>query len=161
MNRVITIALVLATTACQYDPFAHEFTTKRPSEEQLIGRCAPDLQAGAIGSNLNVMVSPTCELTLRPDHTFMAKALPRCWFPPTNTDCLPGTSDVEGHWTLREDGKWWAVNLNADLPPGGVSKTWNVPAIVRGAKPPYILHLTIGDPDSGNALALVAQAPRA
>jgi hypothetical protein len=149
-------AMVL--TACQYDPFAHEYTKVKPVENKLIGRYSPDAETAArVASQLNIKVDPGCELKLNADHTFSAKNLPRCWFPPATSDCLPGKVDISGDWSLGQHGRFWSVNLNAHLPPGGIMKTWNVPASVRGDRPPYILHLTIGDPDSGNALAFAGR----
>jgi hypothetical protein len=158
MRNALFLIVAMASTGCQYDPFAHEYTAVKPIENNLIGRYTPDAETrNRVESQLNIQVDPACELVLNADHTFDAKNLPRCWFPPTRSDCLPGKTDVTGDWSLRRDGKWWSVDLNAHLQPGGVMKTWSVPAAVRGDQPPYILHLTIGDPDSGNALAFAGR----
>jgi hypothetical protein len=158
MRNASILAVAMMLTGCQYDPFAHEYTTMKPVENKLIGQYSPDAETrDRVGSQLNIQVDPACELVLNADHTFSAKNLPRCWFPPKGSDCLPGKTDVSGDWSLRQRGEWWSVDLNAHLQPGGVMKTWNVPALVRGDRPPYILHLTIGDPDSGNALAFVGR----
>ena len=158
MRKIILLAVAVLLTGCEYDPFAHEYTTVKPAENRLVGRYLPDDETrGRLRSTLQLQVDPRCELVLNADHTFSAKNIPRCWFPPVGNDCLPGVTDVSGDWSLGRRGSWWSVNLNAHLQPGGVMKTWNVPASVRGDHPPYVLHLTIGDPDSGDALAFVAR----
>ncbi len=158
MRKVVLVVVAFVFAGCQYDPFAPEFTTVKPVEDRLVGRYSPDTETRErLRSALQIQVHPSCELVLNADHTFSATSLPRCWYPPTTGDCSPGTANVSGDWSLRQRGKWWSVDLNAHLPPGGVMKTWNVPASVRGDRPPYTLHLTIGDPDSGNALAFVSQ----
>src|SRR6185295_6307226 len=137
--RYTSILAAMMLTACQYDPFAHEYTTVKPVESKLVGRYSPDAETtDRVASQLNIQVDPACELELNADHTFSAKNLPRCWFPPTGNDCLPGKANVSGDWSLRQRGRSWSVDLNAHLPPGGVMKTWNVPASVRGDLPPYV-----------------------
>lgn len=37
-SRRIALLLLVLSTACQYDPFAHEFTNVKPTDEDLIGQ---------------------------------------------------------------------------------------------------------------------------
>lgn len=143
---------VLCLVSCQFNPFASEFTSVRPNEQQLVASYAPDRETrDRLASQLNITIHPQCRLELRRDHTFTATNLPDCWFS-NEIDCAPGLVTFSGEWTVSENQEWWAVDLRARSI-NGVARDFQLPAMVRGDRPPYILHLTIGDPDSGNAVA--------
>lgn len=142
---------VLLLVACQYDPFAHEYTTRKPVEDTLIGRYVPDDESRErLRGRFKIELGSSSELLLRSDRTFLATHLPRCWS--DVSDCVPGWEDWEGTWSLEQDQRWWAAGLHI-LSRNGKPENYRMPATLRGNAPPYILHLTIGDPDSGDALA--------
>jgi hypothetical protein len=144
--------MVLWMPACQFDPFASEFTRVRPVERYLVGRYVPDAETRErLASQLNVKVPTTCELLVGQDGRFVVHDAPNCWFGPA-VDCAPEDVDFTGDWRLGQHQKWWAVQLTARTI-NGKPGAYGLPAMIRGDEPPYILHLTIGDPDSGNALA--------
>jgi hypothetical protein len=157
MKRSVLAAVVLLA-GCQYDPFAHEFTSRRPTEESVIGRYVPDDDSKArLRTRFNIEVSPRCEFVLKRDQTFVAQSLPDCWF--HTFDCLAGSDRWEGSWTLQQHQDWWAVALQITSR-NGVPTSYHMPVMLRGGPRPYLLHLTIGDPDSGDALAFQAEPPQ-
>ncbi len=150
MKRGITV-LVLFLAGCQYNPFAHEFTTRRPVDESVVGKYSPDTESQArLRAHLKVELSSNCKLFLNSDKTFAAHDLPRCWI---NTfQCVSGTEDWKGTWSIEQAQDWWAIRLRVTSR-NGQPTDYGIPAMLRGEAPPYLLHLTIGDPDSGDALA--------
>ena len=149
-----TLFLLVWLSACQYDPFAHEYTTSRPVERDLIGTYRPDREtADRMKRVLGIAVGRFCELTLRPDGTFTIREMPRCWFVASVEDCVAGTEDVAGTWKIIPQQQWWAVGLTKRSTVAGVDHIYRFRAMLRGSEPPYLLHFIIGDPDSGNGLA--------
>jgi hypothetical protein len=146
------LAAVLLLFACQYDPFAHEFTTSEPRESALVGRYTPDAETTErLRSVLSISVSPAAALVINADHTFTAHDLPNCWIS-QSFDCAAGTEAWAGTWSLRRHQEWWSIQLHITSR-NGRSTSYGLPAMLRGDGPSYLIHLTIGDPDSGNAVA--------
>ena len=147
---IAVAALVLAR--CQYDPFAHEFTNARPQESAIVGRYVPDRETTDIlRESLRVQVSDRAALAINADHSFVATELPRCWIE-RSSDCAAGTETWAGTWSLRQNQEWWAVQLHITAR-NGRPTSYGFPAMLRRESPPYLVHFTIGDPDSGDALA--------
>lgn len=137
---------------CQYDPFAHEFTETEPRRAAVAGEYKPDRETTErLRSSLGVSVNPAAKFVLNQDGTFVANELPNCWIA-QSFDCAPGTETWAGTWSLRRNQDWWAVQLHLTSR-NGQATTYGLPAMLRREEPPYLLHLTIGDPDSGDALA--------
>ena len=154
-KRLLLLAVVLLA-GCQYDPFAHEFTSRRPAEDSVVGRYVPDSASGArLRSRFKIEVSPFTELVLNSNGTFVARGLPNCWF--STFDCVTGSDGWAGSWTLQQHQDWWAVALRITARNGERMSSYHLPVMIRGERPPYLLHLTIGDPDSGDALAFQRQ----
>jgi hypothetical protein len=157
LRRAVVITIVLLA-GCQYNPFAHEFTSRRPDQETVIGRYVPDDETKRrLSSRFAIEVSPECEFVLNGDRTFVARGLPRCWY--KAFECGPGTETWEGTWAIEKNQEWWAIGLDLTSR-NGEPIGYHMPLMLRREAPPYLLHLTIGDPDSGDALAFEPQSPR-
>jgi hypothetical protein len=156
MRTSIFLTLLLVVTGCQYDPHAHLYTTDKPEATNVVGSYVLTSQSLTSGG-LATLRGKTCSIELRADGTFIATNVPpwRDGFPPTNFfDTLISGS---GTWRIDsvgsvDDGRkplktHWGVYLD--------SPTAKFDAVgLRGAKPPYGLIYTLGDPDSGEALIL-------
>ena len=141
MKRAIIVAAVFLT-GCQYNPFAHEFTTRRPAEQSLVGRYAPDEETRErLRSHLKLEVSPDCKVFLNSDQTFVARDVPRCWIVASSgSGCHRGTEDWKGTWELAQHQEWWAVRLHITLRDDEPT-SFGLPAMLRGEAPPYLVHL--------------------
>jgi hypothetical protein len=157
LNRSVLPAIVLLA-GCQYNPFAHEFTSRRPDHETVIGRYMPDDETKRrLRSRFAIEVSPECEFVLNSDRTFVARRLPHCWY--KTFDCGPGTETWEGTWAIEKNQDWWAIGLHLTSR-NGEPTDYHMPLMLRREAPPYLLHLTIGDSDSGDALAFQHESPQ-
>jgi len=156
MRISLFLTLLLAVTGCQYDPNAHLYTTDKPESTNIVGSYVLTSQTLTSGG-LAVLRGKTCSIELRADGTFIATNVPP-WqngFPPPNFfDTLISGS---GTWRIDsvgsvDDGRkplktHWGVYLD--------SPSAKFDAVgLTGAKSPYGLIYTLGDPDSGEALIL-------
>jgi hypothetical protein len=89
---------------------------------------------------------------LRADHTFEVKDVPD-WFityGDAGTKLVSGT----GTWQLEQVHGWWQLGVEFRESTG--QSVFRGPFAMNfslvGEKPPYLVHLTIGDPDAGNAM---------
>lgn len=101
-------------------------------------------------------ISPDCEFVLNGDQTFQARSLSHCWY--QTFECGPGPETWSGTWAIEKDQEWWAVGLHVTLR-NGAPTGYYMPVMLRREVPPYLLHLTIGDPDSGDSLAFQHESP--
>ena len=148
----IGVLAALLMVGCQYNPFAHEFTRTEPRESAVVGTYIPDSETTErLRRSLGVSVSPSARFVINADHTFVANELPKCWIDQT-FDCDPGTETWVGTWSLRRTQEWWALQLHVTSR-NSEATSYGMPAMLRGEEAPYLVHLTIGDPDSGDALA--------
>lgn len=150
MRRYTVVLLMLATTACQYDPFAHEFTKVRPETGKLVGVYELDDESTEMLRRKYKLVPPTSKFVLRSDGTFSISEVPTCWREPT--ECSSATESADGTWQVKKLDEWWEVRLRCTKIQGEPSD-YGLGAHVRGDRPPQLLHFTVGDPDSGEALA--------
>src|SRR5688572_31234466 len=79
-RRVRPIALLLSvvSVACQYDPFAHQFTSVKPTHEELIGQYELDDTSIEMLRQLE-LPRPSSRLVLQRDDTFAISDVPTCW----------------------------------------------------------------------------------
>jgi hypothetical protein len=150
---VAATVVLLLLTACQYDPFAHTYTTLKPKPEDIVGKYVLTNQTMLPGG-ARAIPGERPYLELRADGIFNAiGAAPRIDFPRTNY--FEKLVNVSGKWDVQQIGTidngfknlqpHWGLALRTDsveLEPVGL----------MGEKPPYALIFTLGDPDSGWAM---------
>ena len=147
-----TIALLLAlgALACQYNPFAHEFTHDKPSANEIVGVYRLDQESRNMLRGRFKIEPPQATFTLNADGTFEIRDIPSCWR--IDNTCTTKTEDASGTWQIGEDQEWWSVRLRCTKL-SGRGDDYGIPAKIRGDKAPRLLHFTVGDPDAGEALA--------
>lgn len=156
MRASLLLTLLLSLTGCHYDPHAHLYTTDMPETTNVVGSYVLTSQT-LTRDGLAALKGKACLIDLRADGTFVATNVPP-WqdgFPPTNFfDTLitgSGTWRIESVGSVDDGRKplktHWGVYLD--------SPTTKFDSVgLSGAKPPYGLIYTLGDPDSGEALIL-------
>ena len=148
ITRVCMLLLVTIFSSGCYNPaeIAEEmqFARQKPNESDLLGTWVPtpntikDMRA-----NGGYAIS-THELVLKPDGTFSMKNMPD-WWATDFGDSKRGFQSVSGKWSLTAaaGGHDWCVDLVVGTSGIGFLH-------VRNQKPPYLLHVGIGDPDVGH-----------
>jgi hypothetical protein len=150
LRKPLLIALAAMLFACQYDPFAHEYTSVRPDESSLIGEYALDSRSREMLQDVYKVAPPPAAFVLRPDHSFTIVNVPSCWR--IDDTCIGRTETASGRWEIGKHQEWWAVQLTCERIDGEAT-SFGLSAMLRGEDPPYLLHFTVGDPDAGNGLA--------
>jgi hypothetical protein len=79
--------------------------------------------------------------------------MPTCWR--AALECSAEVENATGTWQIAKHDDWWVVRLRCTSIQGKPTD-YGLDAFVRGDRPPQLLHLTVGDPDSGEALAFRA-----
>jgi hypothetical protein len=162
MRPFLLLLLLALAQGCQYDPYAHLYTTEKPQPADVAGHYTLTSQTVTTGG-LSVLTGRHCVVELRPDGTFTASNVPPWEIGSPGTNFFNVLLSSSGTWSVGsvgsvDDGRrplktHWGVDLN--------SETAKIrPAGLTGKKPPYGLIFTLGDPDSGTVMILEkARAP--
>jgi hypothetical protein len=151
--------IAIVASSCQYDPFAHEYTHVKPaSAAMIVGTYALDRESiEMVKRNYNV-TAPRSLLVLRNGGTFELREIPSCWR--SDVKCSSTTESAAGTWEIAKHQEWWEVRFRCRTI-NGTATDYGVGAMLRGESAPYVLHFVVGDPDSGEGLALIRKSPAA
>ena len=151
MRTSFAILALTLLVGCQYNPYAHLFTTTQPKQEDVAGSYLLTQQTIKPGG-LGFLQGQQCVLELRGDGTFNVTNYPT-WteaFSPTNGQFVASITTT-GRWTCDTVGtvsdgttsqSYWGVRFSdADTQFDSLALT--------GKTAPYGLIMTYGDPDSG------------
>jgi hypothetical protein len=143
---------------CQYDPWADGFLKYQPAEGELVGTYRVD--SGTLArrisipmSTKNLTVSRDSEIVLSANHEVQFIRVPEVAEDDTQTCIINGT----GSWQLTQNSDYVVVNVQIQRkdygqPVDACQPTYYGELMLYGKKAPYKLHITIGDPDSGDAI---------
>jgi len=145
----IAVLLLAVSIACQYDPFAHEFTSVKPTDDELIGQYELDDESIEMLRHHDVP-RPSSRVVLQRDGQFAINDVPTCWR--EAFECSLDLESASGTWQVGKENEWWVVRLRLTNIRRKASD-YGMVAYVRGDRPPRLLHFTVGDPDAGQALA--------
>ena len=153
MRRIcVAICALLLLVACQYDPYTTEYTSHRPNESDLAGTYVATAETQELIRRAGTYPARDPRVTLGADHTFAIKDVPD-WFV---TEGDAGTKLVSGHgtWKLWRSQDWWTLMVEFQESSGqSVFKgPFGMEFHLVGEKEPYLVHMTIGDPDTGKAM---------
>jgi hypothetical protein len=156
MRVLLFLSLLASLPGCQYDPYAHLFTTDKPKASDVVGRYTLTEQT-VTADGLDALQGKPCFVKLRADGTFTAANIPPFevdWADKTlfgklvsgsGTWTIDGAGSVDNGWgTLKTH---WGVRLfskDAEMHTAGLI----------GGTPPYGLIFTLGDPDTGTVMIL-------
>jgi len=156
-EAIFAILVVEILAGCQYDPWADRFLTRQPDERDVVGLYAVDqaslqrtIKLPTKGSLLKI--NPSARIILSADH----KAA--FFYVPADLDGLSCSVTGRGTWQLGKNGSYITVWAQiADEEPNNSCKDtftakYAEELMLYGMKVPYKLHVTIGDPDSGDAV---------
>jgi hypothetical protein len=152
--------LVLMAAGCQFDPYAHRYTTVRPSPRDVAGTYRLTEQT-VTPDGLAALGGKPCVVELREDGTFLARNVPPPTLDAMSRDFFSRLVSTEGRWHIDrvgtiDDGArplktHWGLRL--DSGPAAAAAAAR-PVGLTGDGPPYGLVFTIGDPDGGHVLIL-------
>jgi len=116
MRRYSLVLLILATAACQYDPFAREFTKVRPERGALIGVYELDDESTEMLRRKYRLVPPSSRFVLRDDGTFTITDVPTCWR--ALAECSSATERADGTWQILKANESWESSTPLHQDPG-------------------------------------------
>lgn len=146
---VLSIFLV----ACQYDPWANLFYTGHADEKDVAGTYVVDADSlrreiRVPMSNRTFPVSSSATVVLSPDHRAEFLHVPEDY---RGTEACSVTG--RGTWQLGKNDSFTVVRARIVNEEKGslCSGEFAYELVLYGKQSPYKLHITIGDPDSGDA----------
>ncbi len=158
LGVLFAVLTVLTLGGCQHDPWAGRFLTRQPAVQDVVGWYGVDhaslqrtIKLPMNGARLNI--DPSAHIVLSADHKAEFFSVPAD--PDGSSLC-----SVTGHgtWTLGNNDRYVVIRaMIADEEPNSRCRdtfTANFADELNlyGERPPYRLHVTIGDPDSGYAV---------
>ncbi len=121
-----------------------QFARQKPLEADLVGKWVPTAHTLTdMRSNGGYAIS-SHELVLNADKSFSMKNMPD-WWATDSGESKRGFQSVSGRWALSPStgGGDWGVDLLVGN--SGIGFVH-----IRNQRPPYMIHIGVGDPDSGH-----------
>jgi hypothetical protein len=142
--RAFPTALILALLGgCNGDPYSTTYTVRKPAPKDLPGIYEPDAATLARLPSLGPH-----QIEVRDDGVLLFRAVPRGTL---GEAAASGSESGRGSWSLVQRQKsWWGLEVHVQELNGEPVNRYNY-LHLRNETPPYLLHATIGDPDSGEA----------
>jgi hypothetical protein len=121
------------------------YTRKKPNQADVIGTWVPTATTVKDLREVGGYVISKHELILRADGTFTMVNMPDWWS--GRNEPKKGFESGSGKWQLLQDNNVWTVwDIELDFSEFVVANAIHL----QRQKPPYLLHITVGDPDSGH-----------
>jgi hypothetical protein len=155
MRGSILSTLMLLILACQYDPFAHLYTTQKPAEADLVGAYVLSSQTVTL-EGIEELDGKSRTVVLQEDGLFTVTNVPLWEHSAEATAVFESLVSGSGRWrlgtvgaveTFRGAKDHWGVYFDTE-------EQAIMPAGLTGSGPPYGLVFGIGDPDLGHAFIL-------
>lgn len=158
-KAAILVLTIVSLTGCQYDPWADKFLTAQPALKDVSGTYLIDSDSQKrtikIGlHNSTFPVDPSARIILSPNHEAEFIHVPELF-----RGEAPCSVTGRGSWHVQAFDSYfvvWASIYSKENSPCKGDTTYEV--MLYGRKPPYKLHITIGDPDSGDAVQFEKQS---
>jgi hypothetical protein len=156
--HVLLCLTSLLVVGCQHDPWADRFLTAQPSEKEVAGTYVVDADSQKRPITLPMSngvfpVSPSARISLSSDHKAEFFNVPEDYFG------KPCSVTGRGSWSLEKNDSFSVVRakiINEEA--NSLCKgEFGYELMLYGKKPPYKLHITISDPDSGDVVQFEKQ----
>ena len=153
---VFSLALL---TGCQHNPWAAKFVTAQPAEHDVAGTYVIDADSQKRNikikqSGANIPVDHSAQIILTGDHKAQFIHVPEDY--QGKTAC---SVTGRGSWRLGRNEEFSVVRASIvnEEPNSSCKGEFAYELMLYGKSPPYKLHVTIGDPDSGDAVQFEKQ----
>jgi hypothetical protein len=137
--------------ACKHDPYAETFTNKKPELKELLGSYFPDEETSNLARSRMGDRNVTSRIVLRDDNSFHIENIPD-WATARSTKDTGDLVTRGGDWKLQQDKDgFWLLALDYKSADKPIHQTLRL----HQQKPPYHLHLVLGDPAKGETLRFI------
>jgi hypothetical protein len=163
--RLAPVLLCLALCACQGNPWVNGFLKTAPKPADLVGSYSVTrdslerrIELTDPSGKRQVLVVPVDgRIVLTPDQKLGFHHVPDI-----GQDGRPCTITGAGTWQLITNDMFWMINVHVnrvDYNPSADAcrAIYDNQFAIYGQRPPYRLHITIGDPDSADAVQFAKQ----
>ncbi len=159
LSKLLPYTALLLLVGCQYDPWADRFVTNQVSEKDVVGTYVidADSQKRQIKLPMTSDVFPvnlSAKIVLLTDHSAEFVYVPEDY-----QGTKPCSVSGRGSWSLGKNDNFSVVRVNIyNADTNSLCKgDFAYEVMLYGKNPPYKLHITIGDPDSGYAVQFEKQ----
>jgi hypothetical protein len=145
MAVVIVLAMISITGCRGVNPVERDFSRGQPAKADVVGKWIPTIESL---KQAEASVFPTLELVLREDGSFSAVDLPTS--PEVEGASPKGLLSGSGVWHFDKDVDGfmvWIIDLD-------FASHHRESVHLLHQKPPYLIHIWLGDPDSSSPLLL-------
>ena len=140
-------------SGCQGDPYYPSYTKREPDPKDVVGTYVPDERTAGIVRSRKGLELLSTQIIIRPDGTYSIDNVPE-WNNAMSASSVGPLVTRSGTWRLEQrQNAFWVVSI---LYRNGPTDTYGA-INLREQKPPYLLHFTLGDPDSGESLVFTKQ----
>ena len=154
IRTAIAVSVLIVLAGCQYDPWAHNFLTGHAEDKDVAGTYVLDAESQKreirIGLKRTVLpINRSARVVLSRDHRAQFIAVPEDY------DGGPCSITGRGSWRIAKHGGFTLVEalITNDDPCGPYKRVpFGYQLRLYGRRPPYKLHVTISDPDLGDAV---------
>jgi hypothetical protein len=154
--RPFIISLLVIFAGCQYDPYTSVYTTTQPNTNDVVGVYVADTNTLDLIAKEGHYSAVSPSITLLADGTIIITNIPDWWLTSFG-EPRGGFDSGRGTWTIQKHQEWWALSVGFDDTEAFSSRNHNpgglgTQMMLIGEKPPYRIHLTVGDPDEGKGM---------
>jgi len=155
---MLVLSLVLLV-GCQHDPWADRFLTFQPSEEDVAGTYVIDADSQKRNiklpqNNGTFPIGHSAQIVLSGDHNAQFIHVPEDY-----RGEVACSVTGRGSWHLGKNDSFSVVRASIvnEEPNSPCKGDFAYELMLYGKRSPYKLHITIGDPDSGDAVQFEKQ----
>ena len=159
VSKLLPCVALLLLLGCQYSPWADRFVTDQVSEKEVVGTYVIDADSQKRHIKLSMAdgilpISASAKIVLSNDHSAEFVNVPEDY-----QGTKPCSVSGHGSWSLGKNDHFSEVraNINNADTNSPCKGDFGYEVMLYGKKPPYKLHITIGDPDSGDAVQFEKQ----
>jgi hypothetical protein len=116
------------------------FTKNKPKESNLIGTYEPDAKTQKLITNDGGYASSNCQIKIDADGKIEFTNMPD-WWQGGSGESHKQLVSTNSTWDLEKVDDYWQIVWKHD-------KTFDLNLHLIGQKPPYKIHIYVGDPDS-------------
>ncbi len=155
VNRKAPILVLgcMLLAGCQYNPWADRFLTESPVEKDVVGTYVVDADSQKREIELpmhrgTLPVNHSAQILLSADHKARFTRVPESY---RGEAC---SITGQGSWRFSKNDSFSVVIASVvnQEPNSPCKGDFGYELMLYGKRPPYKLHITIGDPDSGDAV---------
>lgn len=126
-----------------------DYTEIMPLESNLVGRWIPTAKTAELMRTKGHFTITEHSITVGADRSIVMRNIPDCWrdYPEKPND-MGKLGDWQGTWNLDKHSTKWGLDIGGPGPNGKGKMGYSGAITFKRQKPPYLLALHSGDPDS-------------